>query len=50
MTMTYLFLLNHGEDEATVAARGTDLLTGAHWDGPRPLPAGGVAVLREGGR
>jgi beta-galactosidase len=44
---TYLFLLNHGEQAVTVAARGTDLLTGIEHDGALELPGGGVAVLRE---
>jgi beta-galactosidase len=44
---SYLFALNHTDDEAIVPVAGTDLLTGtAHADGVR-IPAGGVAVIRE---
>jgi beta-galactosidase len=45
---SYLFVLNHTDDEAVLPVVGTDLVTGtAHADGLR-VPAGGVAVLREG--
>jgi beta-galactosidase len=43
---SYLFLMNHTDAPAEVAAAGVDLLTGAAWTGR--LDAGGVAVLREG--
>ncbi|MDT0379253.1 beta-galactosidase [Streptomyces sp. DSM 42041] len=43
---SYLFLLNHTPSEASVAVRGTDLLTGEHHD-PLCLAAGDVAVLLE---
>jgi beta-galactosidase len=44
---SYLFVLNHTDDEVALPDGGTDLLTGtAHPDGVR-VPAGGVAVLRE---
>ena len=46
---SYLFALNHTDDEAVVAASGTDLLTGARYPGEVRVPAGGVAVLREDG-
>jgi beta-galactosidase len=44
---SYLFLLNHGDTEVTVAAAGTDLLTGTDHAGPVTVPAGGAMVLRE---
>ncbi len=40
----YLFLINHGDADAPVAATGHDLLTGTDYDGI--VPAGGVRVLR----
>jgi beta-galactosidase len=43
---TYLFLLNHGDNAATVDTSGVDLLTGAPFTGT--LPAHGVAVIRQG--
>jgi beta-galactosidase len=46
---SYLFLLNHGDADATVAAAGTDLLAGTVHHGPVAVPAGGVLVLRERG-
>ncbi|WP_347404638.1 beta-galactosidase [Solwaraspora sp. WMMD1047] len=44
---SYLFLLNHGDDPAEVAAAGVDLLTGTEHFGPVRLAGGGVAVLAE---
>ncbi|WP_344125685.1 beta-galactosidase [Luedemannella flava] len=44
---SFLFLLNHGDEPATVPAAGEDLLTGGVWAGPTQVPAGGVVVLRE---
>ena len=44
---SYLFLINHADREARVAARGTDLLSGADADGTAVVEAGGVAVIRE---
>ena len=44
---SWLFLLNHGAEDAMVAARGHDLLTGEAVDGTATVAAGGVAVLRE---
>jgi beta-galactosidase len=43
---SYLFLINHGRNAGTVAATGTDLLTGTAHDGRVPVPSGGVVVLR----
>jgi beta-galactosidase len=42
----YLFAINHGEQDATVRAAGTDLLTGEEHAGPTVVPAHGVVVLR----
>ena len=42
----YLFLINHGEAEAVVAAAGHDLLDGSEWRREVAIPAGGVRVLR----
>jgi beta-galactosidase len=42
----YLFLINHGDADARVAAFGHDLLTGTDHDGATVVPAGGVRVLR----
>jgi beta-galactosidase len=42
----FLFLLNHTETAATVAATGTDLLTGDRFTGEVTVPPGGVVVLR----
>ncbi|ROT31478.1 beta-galactosidase [Micromonospora sp. HM5-17] len=44
---SYLFLLNHGDQPAEVAAAGTDLLTGDHHAGSARIPARGVVVLAE---
>jgi beta-galactosidase len=44
----YLFLINHGADDVTVAAGGTDLLTGRRYVGKVELGARAVAVIREG--
>ena len=44
---SYLFLINHADREARVAARGTELLSGAGVDGTAIVAAGGVAVIRE---
>ena len=45
----YLFLVNHADAPATVAATGTDLLTGADSAGEVTVPPGGVVVLRSSG-
>jgi beta-galactosidase len=42
----YLFLINHAGTAATVAATGTDLLTGDEHPGDVTVPPGGVVVLR----
>jgi beta-galactosidase len=46
---SWLFLLNHRDEDATVTATGRELLTGADVDGTITVPAGGVAVVREHG-
>jgi beta-galactosidase len=46
---SWLFVLNHTDDTATVAAHGTDIVSGVPVSGSVTLPAGGVAVVREGG-
>ena len=42
----YLFLVNHADTAATVAAAGTDLLTGDRFPDGVTVPPGGVVVLR----
>jgi beta-galactosidase len=44
---SWLFLINHGADPVTVPGSGRDLLTGQVHERAVPLPAAGVAVLRE---
>jgi beta-galactosidase len=44
---SWLFLLNHRPEPATVPADGCDLLTGVEVDGEITVPPGGVAVIRE---
>ena len=44
---SYLFLLNHGDAEARVAAAGHDLLDGSEHRGEVVLAPGGVRVLRQ---
>ncbi len=46
---SWLFALNHGDRAATLPASGVELLGGGEVDGRLVLPAGGVAVVREGG-
>jgi len=46
---SWLFALNHTDEPAAVVAHGTDIVTGAPVSGSVTLPAGGVAVVREGG-
>ncbi|MBI1379392.1 MAG: beta-galactosidase [Frankiales bacterium] len=46
---SWLFVLNHTDSAATVAAEGLDLVSGEHVAGSVTVPAGGVAVVREGG-
>ena len=43
----YLFVLNRGDEPATVGARGTELLSGNRAEGSVTVPAGGAAVVRE---
>jgi beta-galactosidase len=47
---SYLFLINHGPEDVIGPGTGTDLLTGAAFDGRVLVPARGVVVLREAGR
>ena len=42
----YLVAINHGEQAVELPGTGTDLLTGAAFQGSIRLPAGGVRVLR----
>jgi beta-galactosidase len=44
---TWLFAINNSGTERILAARGTDLLSGAAIDGELRLPPGGCAVVRE---
>ena len=44
---SWLFLLNHTTEPATVPASGVDLLTDVEAAGSVQLPPGGVAVIRE---
>ncbi|MEO6712381.1 MAG: beta-galactosidase [Mycobacteriales bacterium] len=44
---SYLFLINHGSESASVNASGIDLLTGRAHDSSVPVAAGDVVVLRE---
>jgi len=46
---SWLFVLNHTDAAAEVPADGTDIVTGAPVSGSVVVPAGGVAVVREGG-
>jgi beta-galactosidase len=48
--LTWLFVLNHTSTEASVAVRGTDIVTGVAVPGTVTVPPGGVAVVREEGR
>ncbi len=44
---TYLFLINHTDDDVTISVEGKDLLTGRTIASPLRLPAGDVAVLQQ---
>lgn len=44
----FVFVINHGEAASLPGLTGEDLLTGTHYDGTTPVPAGGVLVLRIG--
>ena len=46
---SWLFLLNHTTEPATVPASGVDLLTGAEVTRSVKVPPGGVAVIRDRG-
>jgi beta-galactosidase len=46
---SWLFVLNHTDAAATVATTGTDIVSGVPVSGSVTVPAGGVAVVREGG-
>jgi len=46
---SWLFVLNHTDAAAELPADGTDIVTGARVSGSVVVPAGGVAVVREGG-
>lgn len=46
---SYLFLVDHTGQGATVSASGTELVSGTRCDGRVHVPAGGVAVVREDG-
>jgi beta-galactosidase len=43
---SYVFAMNHTDEEGVLHAGGTDLLTGRSHHGRTPVPAGGVVVLR----
>ncbi|WP_210508524.1 beta-galactosidase [Naasia sp. SYSU D00057] len=42
---SWLFLINHGDEDVRASARGTDLVTGAPFDGV--VPGGTVRIVRE---
>ncbi|BDZ49616.1 beta-galactosidase [Frondihabitans sucicola] len=44
---SWLFAINHGDEPASVAATGIDLVTGDRADGALVVAAGAVAVIRE---
>jgi beta-galactosidase len=44
---SYLFLINHADAERTARASGTDLVSGATYNGAVVVPAGAVVVLEE---
>jgi beta-galactosidase len=44
---SYLFAINHTQEEAKVGASGTDLITGTRHNGTASLAARGVLVVRE---
>lgn len=44
---SWLFVLNHTDEAATLAARGHELVGDRPVDGELTVPAGGVAVVRE---
>ena len=48
-THSWLFVLNHTEEPADVAVTGRELIRDTDCSGTITVPAGGVAVVREGG-
>jgi beta-galactosidase len=44
---SWLFVINHGDEEAEVPVHGVELVTGRELAGDLRVPAGGVAVVRE---
>ncbi|HET9187222.1 MAG TPA: Beta-galactosidase C-terminal domain, partial [Acidothermaceae bacterium] len=44
---SYLFVINHSQQDADVAVAGEELLTGRAVTDSLRVPAGGVAVVRE---
>lgn len=44
---SYLFAINHGDEDAAVPVTGVELLTGEECDGSLKVPAGEVRVVRE---
>jgi beta-galactosidase len=44
---SYRFLINHTDEDVTAPGSGTDLLTGAAYDGDVAIPARGATVVRE---
>ncbi len=44
---SYLFVINHASESATVNTRGVELATGTAVEGSLTVPAGAVAVVRE---
>ena len=44
---SWLFVINHGTEDAPVPVTGTDLVSGRSVAGDLVVPAGGVAVVRE---
>ena len=44
---SWLFVINHGDEDADVPVAGTELVSGREVNGDLVVPAGGVAVVRE---
>lgn len=44
---SWLFVINHGDEQADVPAHGVDLVTGRDVAGDLVVPAGGVSVVRQ---
>jgi len=44
---SWLFVVNHGEQDVELAATGTEQLSGARCDTALRVPAGGVRILRQ---